>query len=524
LYYLIYAISSILLFIHFEGSGVSFSLKELLFKLKRNIKQLTLGSLLVTLLFIFFPRFHNFLPKSNTVRSGQIGYSKTIDNTNAANIQLSAQTAFYAEINKELSSSQLYWRGRVNDQTDGYNWRTNNQSHAKKFKITKSNKSNLITKLKYEQDFDGDLILLNSPKSIIKANLNYYHQKGTNTYSSYSKKKKAIITASSISEESIKQQYSKKQLKSLTELPGFIPKDVQDISNSFESTQPIKIISLFKRYLIRNKFTYTLTPGSMPTLKDFINNKKGYCSHFASLLGVILRHKNIPTRLVSGFQGGLYNELGSYYTIKSNDAHVWVEYYDNGHWNSVDPTSFVSPSRIILGGEQFFNRSDILSPLERKQNFLSNNLYYAKQYLDNLNYKVSLFFDNFDKSKQNEISKSLKLKFKQFFILGFVLILLVLVLTYLALREKQVKVTGPHEKLINKLDRKLRKFGICLNDCINIKEMDSLIGNSLLSDQSKKDLSEIIKVYTRSKYSRKTNLIELEKLIKRFKPTLRSNN
>jgi hypothetical protein len=519
LYYLLYAIFSILFFIYSENSSSSFTLSSLHTKLKENYKQLTLGSALVILLFIFFPRFHNFLPKSSTVRTGQIGYSKDVNNSNSTSIQLSTQTAFYAEINEEQPSSILYWRGRVNDITDGYNWRANDKAHSYKFNLIKSTTPDLFVKLKYEQDFDGDLILLNSPAKIIKANLNYYHEKATNTYRSYSKKKKGVIYASSTSEKNIEQKYSKRQLEELIKLPGFTPKIVKNIFSNIHEKRPLKIINLFKRYLLKHKFSYTLAPGNMPTLKDFIKNKKGYCTHFASFLGVVLRYKGIPTRLVSGFQGGTFNELGSYYTVKSNDAHVWVEYYYKDRWHSIDPTAFVSPSRVTLGGQQFFTQSDTFFLQDNKRNFFFKNLYYAKQYLDNLNYKVSLFFDNFDKVKQNEISKSLRLEFKQFFILGLALILIVIAFIYMILRKKITKHQDECVKLLRKLDNKLKKTRSSLSDCVYLFEMESLVRDLEITQKNKSELFEILKEYERSKYSRTKDINNLKLLIKNFKLT-----
>ena len=59
--------------------------------------------------------------------------------------------------------------------------------------------------------------------------------------------------------------------------------------------------------------TYDLAPGSLPKGKDFVEyflyeNKKGYCSHYASSAAVILRAMGVPTRYVEG------------YVIKEEDA------------------------------------------------------------------------------------------------------------------------------------------------------------------------------------------------------------
>jgi PAS domain-containing protein len=47
----------------------------------------------------------------------------------------------------------------------------------------------------------------------------------------------------------------------------------------------------------------------------------------------------IPTRLVGGYLGGEYNDLGGYYVVTEDRAHVWVEaYLDGKGWVRVDPS------------------------------------------------------------------------------------------------------------------------------------------------------------------------------------------
>jgi len=64
---------------------------------------------------------------------------------------------------------------------------------------------------------------------------------------------------------------------------------------------------------INDGTTYDLAPGKLPEGKDFVEyflyeNKKGYCTHFASAATVILRAMGVPARYVEG------------YVVRSNDA------------------------------------------------------------------------------------------------------------------------------------------------------------------------------------------------------------
>ena len=53
----------------------------------------------------------------------------------------------------------------------------------------------------------------------------------------------------------------------------------------------------------------------------------GHCEYFASALELMLRSQNIPTRLVVGFRGGDFSQVGNYFQVRQRNAHAWVEAY-----------------------------------------------------------------------------------------------------------------------------------------------------------------------------------------------------
>jgi hypothetical protein len=226
---------------------------------------------------------------------------------------------------------------------------------------------------------------------------------------------------------------------------------------------------MFSVYLTKNEFSYTLNPGDISSLAKFITKKKGYCTHYASLFGITLRYLGIPSRLVSGFQGGIYNEIGGYYSISSNDAHTWVEAKVNNKWIRIDPTGFINPSRIDLGGEQYFsNPSEEFIESVRNKN--SNFVNYLKQVLSIANYKLSLFIDSFDLSEQKSISKKLKISRKFFFLLGFV-ILIVLIFVFYLLTGKGKKKLLIHDKYFKYFIKQCAKNNILIKDIDNLAQI-----------------------------------------------------
>ena len=54
---------------------------------------------------------------------------------------------------------------------------------------------------------------------------------------------------------------------------------------------------------------------------------------------MLLRSRNVPSRLVTGFQRGELNALGNFEVMRKSDAHAWVEVYDEQRgWVAFDPT------------------------------------------------------------------------------------------------------------------------------------------------------------------------------------------
>jgi len=96
------------------------------------------------------------------------------------------------------------------------------------------------------------------------------------------------------------------------------------------------------RYL-RRSYAYTLELPSREVadaLAYFLfERKKGHCEYFASAMAVMLRTVGIPSRLVTGFQSGIWNPLTELYLIRASDAHSWVEAWLPGRgWATFDPT------------------------------------------------------------------------------------------------------------------------------------------------------------------------------------------
>jgi protein-glutamine gamma-glutamyltransferase len=100
-------------------------------------------------------------------------------------------------------------------------------------------------------------------------------------------------------------------------------------------------------------FFYTLAPprlGHDPVDEFLFVTRRGFCEHYATSFVTLMRAAGIPSRVVAGYQGGVYNPTGNYIIVRQSDAHAWAEVWlENSGWTRVDPTAAVAPARIEYG-------------------------------------------------------------------------------------------------------------------------------------------------------------------------------
>ncbi|MGH9671882.1 MAG: transglutaminaseTgpA domain-containing protein, partial [Bryobacteraceae bacterium] len=94
---------------------------------------------------------------------------------------------------------------------------------------------------------------------------------------------------------------------------------------------------------LAKQFSYTLdlpeTESADPIAHFLLERRRGHCEYFASAMAVMLRTLGIPSRVVTGFYGGLFNPISGWHLIRASEAHSWVEAYLPGRgWTTFDPT------------------------------------------------------------------------------------------------------------------------------------------------------------------------------------------
>ncbi|KAK1548266.1 hypothetical protein Q3G72_030395 [Acer saccharum] len=114
-----------------------------------------------------------------------------------------------------------------------------------------------------------------------------------------------------------------------------------------------------RRYLMDN-YGYSLvqTNGARPDpLASFLfDDKKGHCEYFATAFAVLLRSVGVPSRVIGGFQGGIWDPTGPTLIFTSAHAHAWVEWYQPGAgWLADDATPF-RPAAELSGMAAWLER------------------------------------------------------------------------------------------------------------------------------------------------------------------------
>ena len=127
------------------------------------------------------------------------------------------------------------------------------------------------------------------------------------------------------------------------QLPDAVEPAVYEIARelSSASSNDFDRASALCLYLQRS-FPYSLEQSEPPLTRDFVSwflleEKRGYCTSFASALTVLARAAGIPARYVEGYAASPDGD--SIARVTQQDAHAWTEIYFPGFgWLPFDPT------------------------------------------------------------------------------------------------------------------------------------------------------------------------------------------
>lgn len=77
--------------------------------------------------------------------------------------------------------------------------------------------------------------------------------------------------------------------------------------------------------------------GYLPDIDQVLAKKKGICFDYAALMSAMLRSQEVPTKLVVGYTGSVYQAWINVYSEEEG----WIDaaiYFDGQEWKLMDPT------------------------------------------------------------------------------------------------------------------------------------------------------------------------------------------
>jgi hypothetical protein len=336
-------------------------------------------------LFFTAPRARTLMsPFQQQGRRTYSGFSDRVTLGAVKDIQLSEEVAFRAEA-PLLSPDLLYWRGMTLEVFNGTTWYSQRRSFSQGA-FTTIDGQRIRQRIMMEPGYHRTLFALDKPLSMEGANV---LTMGNGTFLNVDMRSAGRVEYTAISSlsASMKPEDGDADRRVYLGVPeNFITGLQATVDKMTAGMSDRRKADAIMAYLSQPDFSYSLDdlPVSDNPLEEFLfSSRKGNCEFFAAAMAVMLRYAGVPSRLVAGYQGGIYNMSGGYYIVNQSDAHVWVEAWngETGAWERRDPTP-----RAVAGSAQG----------EGKYNLLSF-------YMDALNYQVSRIFLEYDSESQWEI-------------------------------------------------------------------------------------------------------------------------
>lgn len=308
------------------------------------------------LLFFITPRTQTPLSGSRiaaSAKSSSVGFSDQVRLGDVASIQRSSSLVFRVLMDANLVGTP-YWRGMVMDVFQGDLWTGSRLTAREAPFIIDTTREPIVQDIFMEPVYHRYFFALDTPIAIDGVNVVAEGGAVFKNPTAYTGKRQRYTARSMRSRVMRPETQRIPRHRFLSLPPGFSPRLQNTVDSMTAGMNEGEKIQAIMAFLSPPDFQYSLEnlPVASNALEQFIfTAKKGNCEYFASAMGVMLRMAGIPSRLVAGYMGGYYSEAGGYYIVNQENAHVWVEAWDEklGGWVRYDPTPVVEGT--FDGGE-----------------------------------------------------------------------------------------------------------------------------------------------------------------------------
>lgn len=450
---------------------------------------------LMVLFFFIMPRAQvplwNFL---NVAGGKTTGFSEKVQPGSAAAIGEEKGVAFRVTCEK-LAKNQLYWRGIVLNSFADNTWVREELPAGEAGHL--DNGQTVPQTIYPEPGMQRYLFALNVPRQVagIRSAISPDFVLTRSMAATGRRVRYEALSVSGATIRSPKGIDREFYLRLPAELPPRILSVGRDIGTRGTSDETrLQLLEEFYRASRISYATTALPVGKEPLDEFLFEKRRGHCEFFASSLAVLLRTAGVPSRLVGGYYGGDYNELGGYYIVTEAMAHVWVEVYLAGRgWVTVDPSQWAANSAGLRGTAP--------PGLSRR----------IRMSLDAFSYYWNLTVINYDLEKQVQLFTRANYRLKRLSVAGVVKGLLPVMGTLLVVMAALVVVKrwrrlSPEERLLRKFLRRVRDSHRLVPDpATGLLELAERTGNPRVM--------EFVAIYTGAVYrDRRLSAAEISRL------------
>ena len=333
-------------------------------------KMVLLGAPIMAALFVLFPRMGPLWGAPNDTSTGRSGLSPTMQIGNIAKLALDDSIALRVRFDLPGGGAppswQLYFRGPVLGSFDGREWHSLSAPPDGMQRVQPA--ADLVVSgpgIRYEVTMEPNqypwVLAMDAAQEApdlpgrrvrMAPDLQWFTNRPISELVRYQ--------ATSYADFRHGPLQMTPQLRVFTELPaGYNPRTLQLAADmrrdpALAQADTATLVDAAMEKLRTGGFSYTLEPGvyGQHAADEFwFDRKEGFCEHIASSFVVLMRALDIPSRIVTGYQGGDLNSVDGFWTLRQSDAHAWAEVWQAGKgWVRVDPTAAVAPGRIGVAG------------------------------------------------------------------------------------------------------------------------------------------------------------------------------
>lgn len=305
-------------------------------------------------MFMLFPRLAQPLwGLPDHVLDGRTGLSDTMSPGSIAKLYADDRPAFRVEFDGPVPShSTRYWRGPVLWRFDGATWRRLSRGLRSLTTPSGPAAADYLYRVQLEPHETRWLFALDYPVSrpsdaLLTADYELIRKRPVTGLFRYE--------VASNPDPGDRPRLSATMRRAALELPDGRNPRTLELARTLRQEYPSDraLVEAVLNWFNQENFYYSLetAPLGRHGADEFLFDlRTGFCEYYASAFAILMRAAGIPTRIVTGYQGGYWHAAGNYLLIRHSDAHAWTElWFPDSGWTRVDPTAAVSPARIRDG-------------------------------------------------------------------------------------------------------------------------------------------------------------------------------